>query len=308
MRKVVIIALVLISLLGLIGIINTLNGREIEKIQINSFATVIDNFGREVTIPKKPERIVSTAPSSTEILFTLGLGDKVVGVTKYCDFPEDAKEKEKIGGFSTVDIERIVALKPDLVVAASGNGDEVIQMMEDLNLSVIVLDPKNIDDILNNILLIGKTTGTEEDALRVVDKLEDRIKVITSKTVTLSEIEKPKVFYVLWNDPLMSAGSGTFADDLMEMAGGINIASELEGHKSISLETVINKNPHVIIASVGMDPVTLEYAMNEPRLKGTVAVKNGDIYGINSDIVNRPGPRIIDALEEFARLIHPDLF
>ncbi len=308
MRKVVIIALVLISLLGLIGIINTLNRGEIEKIQINSFATVIDNFGREVTIPKKPERIVSTAPSSTEILFTLGLGDKVVGVTKYCDFPEDAKEKEKIGGFSTVDVERIVALKPDLVVAASGNGDEVIQMMEDLNLSVIVLDPKNIDDILNNILLIGKTTGTEKDALRVVDKLEDRIKVITSKTVTLSEIEKPKVFYVLWNDPLMSAGSGTFADDLMEMAGGINIASELEGHKSISLETVINKNPQVIIASVGMDPVTLEYAMNEPRLKGTVAVKNENIYGINSDIVNRPGPRIIDALEEFARLIHPDLF
>ncbi|MFQ6136514.1 MAG: ABC transporter substrate-binding protein [Candidatus Hydrothermarchaeales archaeon] len=308
MKKIVISAIVLISLLGLIGIIATLNRKGMGNLQITGYVTVIDNYGREVTIPKKPERIVSTAPSNTEILFALGLGDKVVGVTKYCNYPIEAKEREKIGGFTTVDVEKVVALEPDLVLAAGGNGEEAIQKLEDLNLTVVVLDPKGIDDILQNIRLVGKASGTEEDALGLVKKMNQRIEAITSKTTTLSGMEKPRVFYVLWHDPLMSAGSGTFADDLIDMAGGINIAHELDGYKSISLENVIEQDPQVIIASVGMNPTTLEYVRNEPRLQGTAAMKDGGVYGIDSDIVSRPGPRIVDALEEFARFIHPELF
>ena len=251
---------------------------------------------------KTPERIISTAPSNTEILFALGLGDKVVGVTTYCNYPPEAPEKEKIGGFSTVDIEKIISLNPDMVLASSITGDENIKKLEDKGITVLIVEPKNIDEILKAIELIGNVTGKENEAKSLTENMLKRINKVKENSKNLKE--KPKVMYVVWHEPLMSAGKNTFANDIIEIAGGENIYSDMEiQYPTISLESVIDRNPDIIIASVGHGDagnLTYNYVMNEPRLKDVNAVKNKRVYEIDADIMNRPGPRISDALEQFA--------
>lgn len=266
----------------------------------------VDDLGRNITLESYPERIVSTAPSNTEILFALGLGERVVGVTEYCDYPEEAREKEKVGGFSTVDVERIIALKPDLVLASELTGNENIQKLEELGIPVVVLQPKNLDGILEDIKLVGKLTGVEDRAYKLEAEMRERIEAVYKKTRNL---EKPKVFYVVWHDPLMSAGSETFISDLISMAGGVNIAQDLVGYKTISLEAVVDRDPDIIIASVGPGQhSTYDFLMEEKRLQETSALRNNRVYGIDQDIVSRAGPRIVDGLEEFAKFIHPKVF
>ncbi len=251
---------------------------------------------------KTPERIISTSPSNTEILFALGLGDKVVGVTTYCNYPPEAPEKEKIGGFSTVDIEKIISLNPDMVLASSITGDENIKKLEDKGITVLIVEPKNIDEILKAIELIGNVTGKENEAKSLTENMLKRINKVKENSKNLKE--KPKVMYVVWHEPLMSAGKNTFANDIIEIAGGENIYSDMEiQYPTISLESVIDRNPDIIIASVGHGDagnLTYNYVMNEPRLKDVNAVKNKRVYEIDADIMNRPGPRISDALEQFA--------
>lgn len=265
----------------------------------------VDDLGRNITLENYPERIVSTAPSNTEILFALGLGDRVVGVTEYCDYPEEAKEKEKIGGFSTVDIERIIALKPDLVLATQKTGNENIEKLEKLGIPVAVLQPKNLDGILEDIKLVGELTGTEDRAYALEAGMRKRIEAVYKNTRNL---EKPKVFYVVWHDPLMSAGSETFISDLISMAGGVNIAQDIVGYKTMSLETVVDRDPDIIIVSIGPGQhSTYDFLMEEKRLQDVSAAKNGRIYAVDQNIVSRAGPRIVDGLEEFARFIHPEV-
>lgn len=269
------------------------------KLSDKYLLVVTDDLGRNVTITNKPERIISTSPSNTEILFALGLGDKVVGVTDYCNYPPEALEKGKIGGFSTVNIETIISLQPDLVLASDKTGEENIRKLENFGVPVIVLHPTNIEGALRNIELVGEITGVKESASKLVMDLKERIGAIRHLK------EKPKVLYVVWHDPLMSAGKETFADDLIKRAGGINIA-DFTGYKVISLEVVVSENPDVIIVGLGHGDAgnkTLEYVMNGERLEGTNAIKNGRVYGINTDLTGRAGPRIVYALEKFAEWI-----
>lgn len=230
----------------------------------------------------------------------------MVGVTEYCDYPEEAKEKEKVGGFSTVDIERIVALKPDLVLASKLTGNENIEKLEELGIPVVVLQPKNLDGILEDIKLVGELTGTENRAYALEAGMRERIEAVYKKTRNL---EKPKVFYVVWHDPLMSAGSETFIYDIIIMAGGVNIAQDIVGYKTMSLETVIDRDPDIIIASIGPGQhSTYDFLMEEKRLQDVSAAKNGRIYAVDQNIVSRAGPRIVDGLEEFAKFIHPEVY
>jgi len=273
------------------------SGSEGEYQQVKYPLMVTDDLGRNVTITKEPQRIISTAPSNTEVLFALGLGDRVVGVTEYCNYPPEAMEKEKIGGFSTVSIEKVVALNPDIVFASDKTGEENIEKLENFGIAVVVLHPKDIEDALKNIELVGKITGAEENASKLVADMEER-STVEEKIGGV----KPKVLYVVWHDPLMSAGRDTFADDLITRAGGVNIA-DFEGYKVISLEAVIKENPDVIIASMGHGDArnkTLEYVRGEQRLGITTAVKKDRVYGIDTDLTGRAGPRIVDALEQFS--------
>jgi len=195
---------------------------------------IVDDLGRTVNIEKIPQRIVSLAPSNTEILFALGLGDKVVGVTEYCDYPSEALDKEKIGGFSTPYIEKIIFLQPDLILANSIHAKEIIPALEERGLTVFALAPKNLDGILEDIKMVGKIAGKEEEASKLVAQMEARIKAVTDKTKKLEK--RPGVFYITWHDPLWSAGSGTTTQGLIEKAGGVNIFQDITGHKMVDVD------------------------------------------------------------------------
>ncbi|MCX7912794.1 MAG: ABC transporter substrate-binding protein [Dehalococcoidales bacterium] len=273
---------------------------------------VIDQLGRTVNIKAtKPERIVSLAPSNTEILFALGLGERVVGVTEYCTYPPEAQAKPKVGGFSTPNIEQIINLNPDLILAANIHKAQVIPQLEARGLTVVALSPDTVDEVLEAITLVGKVTGATKEAEKLVNDMQARIRKVTEKTAGLSPEQKRRVLEIVWHDPLMAAGAGTLHDELITMAGGINIARELSGYATISLETVIAANPEVMIADIGMgegEDLPLQFLLTEPRLATTDARINSRVYAIDVEMVSHPGPRTADALEKLAGLIHPELF
>jgi len=264
---------------------------------------LVDDLGRTVTIEQVPQRIVSVAPGNTEILFALGLGDKIVGVTEFCNYPEEALDIPKVGGFAPFDLERVVALEPDLVLAAALHEAEGIPALERVGITVFALAPKTLDEVLDNITLVGEITGRSREAARLVTSLEERIKAITDKTRPLTEAQRPGVLFVVWHDPLWVAGPGSFAHDLIMKAGGENIAHDLADWAVIDLETVIARNPQVIIATHGAAAVR-----DEPRLGVTGAVMEDRVYLVEGDPFQRPGPRLVDALVELAELLHPELF
>ena len=273
---------------------------------------VIDQANRTVSINQPPEKIVSLAPSNTEIIYALGLEDRLFGVTEYCDYPEAAKQKPQIGGFNTVDIERVVEIQPDLILASNIHRDEVVPQLERLGLTVVVLDPWTIDEVLESINLVGRITGKVDEASHLTADMERRIRTVTDKTAALTDSQRPKVLYIVWHDPLMTVSSETRIHELIVKAGGVNIASDLEGgYPTISLEAVIMANPDVIIAGSehgSGEDVPMQFALTEPRLAEVAARKNGRVYEVDSDLTSRPGPRIADGLERMAELIHPELF
>ncbi len=272
--------------------------------------TITDQSGRTVTLDKIPERIISMAPANTEILFALGLGDKVVGVTNYCNYPSEALEKEKVGGFSTPDIEKIIALDPDVIFAAPIHEAEVIPQLEDLGLTVIALTPDTIDETYDAIELVGTITGAQESAASLVEDMRSSINVVTGLVNNISDDERPNVFYIVWHDPLMTAGGDTLPGQLIELAGGRNIFANLSGYPTVSIESLLYGEPQVIIAGTGMGSgadAPLEWAQSESQLQDTEALKEGRVFSINTDLTGRFGPRIVDALYEMLRLIHPEL-
>lgn len=280
--------------------------------EVPSPIEVTDQLGRVVKLEKFPEIIISLAPSNTEILFALGLGDKVVGVTEYCDYPEAAQEKPKIGGFSTPNIEEVVALSPDLIIASQRHEAEIIPALEGRGLTVFALDPQTLDEILEAITLVGDITGNEEAASQLVTEMSNRIKAVTDKTDDLPQSQRLKVFYMTWDDPLTTTGGDTWHEELIVKAGGINIFQDLTGgHVSVSLETVIDANPQVIITGAGMgtgENKPLQFALNETRLAGVDARINNRVYVVSTNLSGRAGPRIVEALELFAKCIHPEIF
>lgn len=270
--------------------------------------TITDNLNREVTILRQPERIISLAPANTEILFALELGEKVVGVTNICNYPPQVQEKQNIGDYDNPNLEKIIELEPDLILASHGNPTELIDQLEELNYTVVGLNSKNVDDIISSISMVGKITGKVIEAARLTEEMEARIEAVLSETSSLVENNRPRVLYVVWYKPLWTAGSGTFIDELIQKAGGINIAGDIAGWPQMNLETVLAKNPQVIIVGEGHPSGLVETVKNEEVLWKTDAFEYKQIYIIDADIVSRTGPRIVDALEEMARIIHPELF
>jgi len=188
---------------------------------------------------------------------------------------------------------------------------DVLPALENSGLTVFALAPATLDEVLESIILVGEVTGKVEEAAGLVNDMKRRMSAVTAKTEGLSPEQKPRVFFITWHDPLMTPGSETRHDELIQMAGGVNIARDLIGYADISLESVIEANPEVMIAGVGMgagEDLPAQFISTEPRLGNTDARCNGRIYEIDTDLEGRPGPRIVDALEAFARFIHPELF
>ena len=267
---------------------------------------IADDLGRTVHINGIPQKIVSLPPSATEILFALDQGDRVVGVTNQCDYPEEAKTKPKVGDYWSPGVEQIVALAPDLVLV-DGYEPGLASQLEEVGLAVIVLQPGDIDGILHDILLIGQVTGTEERAQTLVTGMEQRIQAITNKVANAS---RPGVFYEgdcsygIW-----TAGSGTFVDELITLAGGRDVGAIREDYYEISNEVLVWADDAIdIIIWADMGGVSPDDVKGNLPWSELTAMQTGEVYVMDPDFVNRPGPRVVDCLEEFARIFHPELF
>ena len=279
--------------------------------------SLIDDAGRVVVISSEPHRVVSMAPSITEILFALNLSDRVVGVTRYCDYPPIVNEMKEngsltvIGGYWDPNIEIIMSLQPDLVIGYSSvpSHVDIADRLEAINISVILLDPHNLTDVFDNIILIGRATGKLREARELVDQLEARVNSVVQK---VSGLPKVRVYYELWFNPLMSVGPGTFIDSLITMAGGENIFHDAATqYPMISGEDVIARDPQVIILpdSYMTDyNVSIDQIISRPGWSAISAIKNNRIYFIDEDLLVRPGPRLVEGLEKLAMFIHPEAF
>lgn len=270
-----------------------------------------DGYGREVSIPEPAKRVVSIAPSSTEILFAVGAAAQVVGRDELSDYPPEAMEVTSIGTtYGELNVEAIVALEPDLVLAAIINSPEHVQALEDLGLIVFVLpNPMGMDELFEVLEMTGRLTGHETEAEDLVDELEVRVETVLE---TLAGAEPVPVFYEIdGTDPNApwTTGPGTFQDVLIGLAGGENIASDVEFWGQLSLEEIVARDPRVIVFSEGpYFSTTPESFVERPGWGEITAVINDDVYGIDTNWIDRPGPRYVDALEALARVLHPELF
>jgi iron complex transport system substrate-binding protein len=269
--------------------------------------TFVDDLGRKVYLAKPAQRVISLAPSITEMLFAVGLDAEIVGVTTFCDYPAQAKLKPKIGS-SIPNLEAILGLKPDLVL---GNQDfirpDVLAKLEQLRVPVFLLLPKTVEDILGHISTLGRLVGHEKDARLVVQGLRDRLTEIRRR---MARAQRVRVFYVVNTDPLISVGSGSFIHHMLETAGGENIVGNtIKAYPKVSLEEVLRKDPEVLLFPAGTTEGIPEAEQQRWRKwRGMSAVAQNRVYQVKADLVNRPGPRVIEGIEGLARLLHPELF
>lgn len=268
--------------------------------------TITDDANAQVTVKTQPKRIVSLAPSHTETLYALGLGEQVVGVTTFCDYPEQAKSKEKVGGFSKIDLEKVVSLNPDLILATSLHAQTVAPALRERGLTVAVLEPKDIAGTLARIETVGRLTGRSAEAQAIVKQIRTRLDEIAARVGKASQ--KPRVFWELGPD-LYSAGKGSFIDELITRAGGENVGARLTGEwPQFNLEALVGADPQVII--LADHPIeTAAKVKARPGWSNITAVKEGRIIEVlDVNIVSRPGPRIAEGVEFVARALHPELF
>jgi iron complex transport system substrate-binding protein len=269
--------------------------------------TVTDETGRRVAITPRPQRIVSLAPGITETLYALGLDDKIAGVTTFCDWPAAARTKTRIGGFTNPSIEKILFLKPDLILAtADGNRKDTVQQLERLGLPVYVTNPVDTHGVLRSILHIGEITDRGQPARELVEKLQKRLDDIAART---RHKRKPRVFFQIGLEPMITAGRGTLINEVIERAGGVNVAGrDLANYPRYSAEGIISTSPEIIVFAPMVNDKNFEAVKRFWQNFGEIpAVKNNKIYPIDANLINRASPRIFDAVEIMAFIFHPDI-
>jgi iron complex transport system substrate-binding protein len=267
-----------------------------------------DQVGREVAVPENPVRIVSLAPNITEILFAVGAGDRVVGVTVFSDYPAEAASLPVVGTYITPKLEAVVALEPDLVIAtADGDKKESLEFLERLGIPVYAINPKGIDAVVDTVVEIGGLVGKEDAARIVADEMRDAVDDVERR---VKPFEPVSVLMALDVEPLITVGTEAFAHELIERAGGENVSgSRRVRYPRLSMEAVIVSAPEVIvIPSMSFETDTdraVAFFSSYPTIP---AVKTERIHVIDADLVTRPGPRIVLGLRELAAILHPDAF
>jgi iron complex transport system substrate-binding protein len=267
----------------------------------------VDEVGKRVVVPAQPNRIVSLSPSITEILFSLGLEERIVGVSNHSDFPPAALSKPRVGSYINPSVERTISLNPDLIVAsAAGNPREFVERMEALGLSIYTVYPKDFDGILRSISHIAEISGRKKWAAKIIEEIEGRKERIVHLT---RGRPRPTVFLQIGTEPLITVGRGSFADNVISLAGGRNIAGgESIKYPRYSIEEVLIKAPDIIVIS-SMDPKgdTRELVEWWNRWATIPAVRKGRVFVIDSDLIDLPSPRIIEGLEVMAGILHPEV-
>ncbi|WP_163183862.1 ABC transporter substrate-binding protein [Neobacillus sedimentimangrovi] len=283
-----------------------------EKAEVKDFPVSIkDASDQVVKIEKKPEKIVSLIPSNTEIAFALGLGDEVVGVSDFDNYPEEVNKKEKIGGME-FNQEKVISLKPDLVLAHAStalNSQAALQQLKDVGIPVLVVnDAQNFEQVYDSIKMIGKATGQSENAEKLIAAMKKRLAELKTKAAEIKE--KKKVLIEVSPEPeIYTTGKNTFMNEMLSWINAENIAADQEGWIKMDQEAMIQKNPDVIITTYGYyveNPA--EKVLSRKGWENVKAIKNKQVIDINSDRVTRSGPRIVEGVEDLAKAIYPEVF
>jgi iron complex transport system substrate-binding protein len=267
-----------------------------------------DEVGREVIVLFPPMKIVSLAPNITEILFSLGLDQEIVGVSIHCNFPEKVQSKVRVGSYISLDFEKIVSLKPDLIIATgAGNTRDMVERLERLGFPTYVIFPKNVEDVIRSVGHLSQLVGREKEGAEIIREMKRRRERVVELTLGLS---RPRVFLQIGEAPVVTVGKNSFADDLIRLAGGDNVAgNENEMYPRFGMEEILKRSPEVILISSMNPKGNYQKVLREwSRWKTIPAVKNGRIHLLDSDLIDRPSPRIIQGLEEMARILHPERF
>jgi len=274
-------------------------------ISLSVFAqqSFMDAAGRSITLQTSATRIVSLTPAVTETLFAIGAGDQVVGVTEFCNYPAGVSTKTRVGGFSgaTISVEQIVALKPDLVILSAVMHAKLIPLLDQVKIPSFAVEPATFADVYRDIQTLGALSGHEKEATAVVSNMKKRIAGVQNKA---SGKGTPKVFWELWDDPLMTAGGPTFITEAIALAGGKNVFADLkEQWPQVSFEELLVRKPDWILSGTDHgDRMKLEDVLKRPGWANVPAVKNGKLATIDSDIIYRGGPRLADAVEALAEI------
>jgi iron complex transport system substrate-binding protein len=269
---------------------------------------ITDGIGRQMMVPDNPVRVVALAPSITEIVFALGQEQRLVGIARFSDFPQEAQRLPQVGSYIQPDIEKIIALNPDLCIAVKdGNPRAVAERLESLRIPVYAVDPLDLEAIMTTILQIGDLLNAGDRAQNIAGDMKSRIERV--RELVKRTTHRPGVFFQIGFSPIVSVGKGTFIHELIEMAGGTNLCAGYASYPRLSREQVLALSPDVLVITTmhrGMtiDQVKAEWAVY-PQIP---AVRDGRIAIVDSNIFDRPTPRQVDALEQLVRVIHPELF
>ncbi|MBN8210278.1 ABC transporter substrate-binding protein [Bacillus sp. NTK071] len=290
------------------------NTEQAEKSEDSAFpVTITDALDQDVTIENDPEKIVSLIPSNTEILFALGAGEEVVGVTDFDNYPEETADIEKIGGME-FNIEKIISLKPDLVLAhaaSAASAEAGLQQLRDAGITVLVVnDDTSFEEVYKSMEMIGKATGETEAAETTIADMKKRLEEIQSKAETISEDEQKDVFVEVSPAPeIYSPGKNTFMDDMLTLINAKNVTHDQEGWNQIDSEAIIEANPDVIITTYGYySEKPVEQVLSRDGWQDVTAVKDEQVVDVHSDLVTRSGPRLVEGVEELAKAVYPDVF
>ncbi|WP_046213024.1 ABC transporter substrate-binding protein [Paenibacillus wulumuqiensis] len=272
--------------------------------------TVQDATGKSFTFDQAPQRIVSISPAETEALFALGLDQQIVGVSEYDDYPEQVNTKAKIGGITKPNVEAIIAQNPDIVFTGISSSEELVQELRNAGINIFKTTPKTVNDVMSNIELYGKITNRQAEARKVTDHMKEQMQMVKDAVASLKPEQKKKVYIEF--SPGWTVGKGEFMDELITLAGGINIAGDTEGWNEINEENIVAADPDVILYSKEtVDTKTKQTLDQIIRARSgwseIKAIKNDQLFGLNDDLVSRPGPRVTDGLVEIAHAIYPDL-
>jgi iron complex transport system substrate-binding protein len=272
---------------------------------------VTDGIGSEITLTGPAKKVIVFVPSALEIINGLNAMDRVIGVDSWSAENKEplADGLEGFGDFNSLNMEKIAAAGPDIIIGLVGWAEADIQKLNDLDIKVYIVDANTISEVYTEIINMGKILGLNAEALKMSDELKKQVDEITSKVPNLEQSQKPKVFYEVWNEPLMSAGKNTFISELIEMSGGINIvaADGLEGWPEYSLEKLIQNNPDIMIAPVSLAS-DAGAILSEARFSKITAITNKRVYIIPDNPVSRPSQNIIKGLTMIAQAIHPEIF
>ena len=273
-----------------------------------AYRTVTDPVGRTMQVPRDPQRVVALAPSITEVVFALQQQSRLVGVTRYSDFPPEARDLPKVGSYIYLDVERIAALRPDICIGIKdGNPIEAVEQLEAFGIPVFAVHPMDFASIMESVLAMGDLLRARPEAEAIVGDMRRRIEQVTDQIRQVGQ--KPKVFFQIGVNPIVSVGSNTFIDKLITLAGGVNVSAGTTPYPRFNTEQVIALAPDVMIIS-SMDRTAIFEQVRDAWLQWPIipAVRNNAVFIAPTNVFDRPTPRLVEGLELLARFIHPEIF